>query len=94
MFVHIVLFKFKESSNIAEAKRRLESMAGMIPGLISVEAGIDVVRKAHSWDLVLNTRFQDRAAYESYATDPVHVNIVKWLKPLVNDKATIDYEVS
>ena len=92
MFVHIVLFKFKDTSDAPEAKRRLKSMEGAISGLQSVEVGIDVLRKGHSWDMILDTRFESRAAYEAYAKDPVHLNVVKWLKQAISEKATIDYE--
>ena len=92
MFVHIVFFKFKDISDAPEAKRRLESMSGAISGLQSVDVGIDILRKGHSWDMILDTRFQDRAAYAAYATDPIHLNIVKWLKQVISEKATIDYE--
>ena len=64
MFVHIVLFKFKDISNAPEAKMRLESMAGKIPGLHSVEVGIDVLRSSHSWDMILDTRFENKEAFK------------------------------
>ena len=92
MFVHIVFFRFKDISDVPEAKRRLESLKGAIKGLEHIEVGIDVVRKSHSWDLILDTRFQNKAAYEAYAKDPVHLEVVKWLKPAITEKATVDYE--
>ena len=93
MFVHLVFFKFKDLGDREEAKRRLESMRGRIDVLRSVEVGIDVVGGKSSWDLVLDARFDDRAALDVYAVDPVHREVVSWLKTVISQKGTVDYQL-
>ena len=92
MFVHTVFFKFKDLEDAPEAKQRLESMRGRVPALKHIEVGLDCLHTARSWHMVLDTRFADQAGYESYATDPVHQEVLAWLKQVVAASATVDYE--
>lgn len=91
MFVHIVFFKFQDVSHAPEAKRRLESMRGQVPALRAIDVGLDCVRSARSWEMVLDTRFDDRAGYDAYAVDPKHQEVLAWLKTVVAQSATVDY---
>ena len=92
MFVHIVFFKFNGPEYAAEAKRQLESMQGVVPSLRHIEVGLDCVRSERSWEMVLDTRFDDRAGYDAYATDPKHLEVLSYLKTVVAQSATVDYE--
>ena len=92
MFIHMVFFKFKDIQHGREAKKRLESMRGKVPSLRSIEVGLDQVRSSRSWDMVLDTRFDDRAGYDAYATDPTHLSVLVWLKTVIAESATVDYE--
>ena len=72
MFVHVVFMKFQESSSIASAKSRLETLPALVPSLQYLEVGIDVIHSERSWDLVLITRFKSEEGYREYAFDPNH----------------------
>ena len=91
MFVHIVFFKFYELTSRTEAKVRLESMRGKVPTLRFIEVGEDLIDSPRSWELVLITHFDDRAGYEAYTIDPIHVAVLTWLKSVVQESATVDY---
>ena len=91
MFRHLVFFKFNDPSDAPEAQRRLESMRGAVPSLRSLEVGIDTVGGARSWHMALDTRFDDLAAYEAYKTDPLHLEVLAWLKTVVDASATVDF---
>ena len=93
MFVHTVFFKFKEDSATEEARRRLESMSGKVTSLKTIEVGVDELQTARSWDMVLITRFEDRSGYDAYAVDPIHLEVLTWLKRQVRESATVDYSV-
>lgn len=93
VFVHIVFFNFKRLTDRAEAKRRLEGLVNTVPSLRTVEVGLDEVRSDRSWDMVLITRFDDRAGYEAYAVDSTHLEVVSWLKSVIRASATVDYAV-
>ncbi len=86
---HLVLFTLTDPADAAEAARRLNSMAGRIDGLEHVEAGADV--SGLGWHVGLVTRFRDRDAMVAYQSDPVHVEVVSWLKPRIADRAVVDY---
>ena len=92
MFVHIVFFKFKDPEHASEAKRQLESMRGVVPTLRHIEVGLDCIHSERSWEMVLDTRFDDRAGYDAYATDPKHLEVLSFLKTVVAQSATVDYE--
>ena len=92
MFVHIVFFKFNAPEYAAEAKRRLESMRGVVPTLRHIEVGLDCMNSARSWEMVLDTRFDNRAGYDAYATDPTHLEVLSFLRTVVAQSATVDYE--
>ncbi len=85
---HIVLLKFTDQNDTAEAARRLNSMAGQIEGLTTLTAGPNV--GPEGWHLGLVTTHPDAAALASYATDPVHLAVVEWLKPRIAERAVTD----
>ena len=91
MFVHIVFFKFHDSSNRKEAKERLESMRGTVPSLRFIEVGEDLLESPRSWELVLITHFDDQSGYEAYSVDPTHLEVLSWLKSVIQESATVDY---
>ena len=91
MFIHLVFLKLHTTDDAIEAKRRLESMLGKVDSLRSVEVGINQIHSGRSWDMSLHTSFDDQSGYESYATDPYHLEMLKWLKEKVKQSATVDY---
>jgi predicted secreted Zn-dependent protease len=97
---HIVAWKFKEyaensekSANLARAKTLLESLKGKIAQITALEVGIDVSHTDHSFDLVLNTEFDSRAALVAYQQHPEHVKIVEFLRRVQSARIVVDYEV-
>jgi hypothetical protein len=91
MFKHLVFFKFKDAGDAPEAKRRLESMRGSVPTLIGIEVGIDALGGPRAWHMALETRFDDMEGYEAYRVDPLHGEVLTWLKTVVEVSATVDY---
>ena len=95
MIKHIVMWKFKD--DVAEAdklemKRQLEALKGVVPSLIDIEIGLDRVGAAASMDMVLTTEFQSMEDLAAYAGHPEHVKVVEFVKPLVCERAVVDYE--
>lgn len=86
---HIVLFTLTDGDDAPEAAARLNAMAGRIDGLDHVEAGVD--ESGSGWHVALTTRFRDREAMAAYGSDPVHVEVVEWLRPRIADRAVVDY---
>lgn len=96
MIKHIVMWKFKDEVSEAdklEMKRQLESLKGVVPSLIDIEIGMDVVGKEASKDMVLYSEFANMGDLAAYAGHPEHVKVVEFVKPLVCERAVVDYEI-
>ncbi|MPQ68437.1 MULTISPECIES: Dabb family protein [Pseudomonas] len=56
-------------------KERFEGLAGLIPGLLKIEVGVDISRIDYACDVVLYTEFASAEALEAYATHPEHLRV-------------------
>ena len=95
MTKHVVMWKFKEDvpeADKLEMKRRLEALMGTVPTLLKIEVGMDVSGKSAAMDMVLCTEFQTLEDLQAYAAHPEHQKVVEFVKPLVCDRAVVDYE--
>ncbi len=88
---HIVMWKLRDKSEAAAIKARLDALAGNIPGLISLEVGIDFLGSAQSADLALVAELESREALESYQNHPLHQAVVSLLKAAAISRTVIDY---
>ncbi|GFE83868.1 stress responsive protein [Steroidobacter agaridevorans] len=92
MIKHIVLWRLKNKADVARVKQELESMRGKIPGLLSLEVGVNFAESSPV-DLGLYTEFSDRAALNAYSDHPVHVPVKQAVGGLIQDRWVLDYEV-
>ena len=93
MFQHVVFLRLRDPIDVEEAARRLRRLAEQVPSLRELQVGIDVIRSARSWDLVLQTTFDDQQGMEAYQVHPAHVQVLIWLREHVLESATVDYVV-
>ena len=100
MIKHIVAWKLKPSAegrsaaeNAAEIKARLETLEGLVPGLLKLEVGIDFSRTPASADVALYSEFTDRQALDAYMSHPDHIAVAESTVPLRIDRTMCDYEV-
>jgi hypothetical protein len=100
MIKHIVMFKIKDgvdgrskAESIAEAKRQLEALNGRIPGLISLEVGVDYSATDASADMIIYSVLESREAVDAYAVHPEHTAILPFLKSIFSERRLVDYEV-
>jgi hypothetical protein len=91
MIKHIVLWRLKNKADVAGVKQQLESMRGKIPGLISLEVGVNFAENSPV-DVGLYSEFSDRAALTAYGDHPVHVPVKQAVGALVQDRWVLDYE--
>lgn len=94
MITHIVLFKLKDRSplNIERARDVLLGMNGKIPQLRYLEAGIDVIRSARSYDMALLAKFDSLEDLQAYQAHPVHVEVAKYMTSVRESSIAVDYE--
>ncbi len=97
---HIVFFKLKDGAggrtreqNAREAKQRLESLRGKIPGLRHIEVGIDFDRSAAAYDIALTCELESRAALDAYQKHPLHQEAAAFVTGVRESRAVVDYEV-
>ena len=95
MIRHIVLFWLKDRSeqNIRETVDILNGMKGKIPGMLSIDAGADVIGSPRSCDICLCETFDTLASLEAYRTHPVHLPVQAHMHAVMERSSSADYEV-
>ncbi len=95
MIKHVVCFKLKDPTpdNINRAAELLRGMNGQIPELQFLEVGVDFARSERSFDLVLISHFNSKEDLDIYATHPIHLPVLKYVKDVSDKIIAVDYEV-
>jgi hypothetical protein len=95
MLLHLVCFKYKadvDASTQREHRARLATLLEL-DGVVDLKVGADLVRSSRSYDTGLSVTFRDRAALETYATDPRHVPIAQFGAGLAEHVVSVDFEI-
>ncbi|HVU03677.1 MAG TPA: Dabb family protein [Polyangiaceae bacterium] len=94
MVTHVVLFKMKDRTGASARAVRdaLLGMRGKIPGLESVEVGVDYLRSERSFDVALITRHVSREALDAYQTHPVHEKVKEFIFGVRDASICVDFE--
>jgi heme-degrading monooxygenase HmoA len=100
MIKHIVMWKLKEeaegadrATNAREMKRRLDECAAIVPGIITFEVTLAQPGLEATYDVVLYSKFADRAALAAYMAHPVHQAVVPFIGAIREGRQCMDYEV-
>ena len=95
MIKHVVVWKIKDpaqkDAHASAVKRALESLRGHIPGLLSIEVGVDIGYDAQADDVCLYAEFADRAALDAYQRHPLHEDAKAIVALLVKDRRVVDW---
>lgn len=98
MVKHIVLWKFHEQAlgkskaeNLVEARRILLAMEGHIPGMLSIDCGINITQEAAAYDLALYCTFDSEESLKVYQTHPVHEEVKKFISQVRDLRALVDF---
>ena len=92
MIRHVVLLKLSDPADAAETVQRLQALAGRCAGLLTMEAGLDVLRTEASYDVALVTTHTDLDGLRAYAEDPVHGEFLAWVRPRLSGRVVVDSE--
>jgi len=99
MVKHIVVWRLKSSAhghtrteNARIIKQRLESLSGVIPGLLKIEVGIDFGKTEQSCDIALYSEFDSREALRLYQEHPAHQAAVQFIREARDERYVVDYE--
>lgn len=101
MIKHIVMWKLKESAegndkeeNAKIIKAKIEKLKDQIDIIVDIELGINLVEDPSAYDIVLYSVFKDKDDLDKYATNPMHLEIVDFVKKVVDSRIVVDYEIS
>ncbi len=99
MIKHIVMWNLagetpeKNRSNCRELKELFEGLAGLVPGLLKIEVGVDISRIDYACDVVLYTEFDSLESLSGYAVHPEHLRVRQTLGSLRIARHQVDYVV-
>ncbi|WP_095060472.1 Dabb family protein [Pseudomonas sp. Irchel s3f7] len=94
---HIVMWNLRgeseveRSSNIEKLKSAFEGIRTEIPGLRTLEIGVDFSKIDYACDVVLYSEFDSVEALEGYASHPAHLRVREELGNLRIARHQVDY---
>lgn len=98
MIKHTVLWKLREFDTAAERreavsfiKTGLESLVGVVPGLISAQVGENFTPGA--MDLALFAELESKNALDHYQNHPAHLKIKEFVHSAVTQRYACDWEI-
>ena len=94
MVKHIVFFKLSDNSeaNKQALKDRIMSMQGKLNFMKHLEVGINFSTEERAFDVVLINDFETKEDLQMYATHPIHLEVVNFIKSLGVISKVVDYE--
>ncbi|WP_374361283.1 Dabb family protein [Pseudoduganella danionis] len=100
MLKHIVMWKLKEhaegadrATNAAKMKAMLDACAGIVPGILKLEAVVAQPGLEATYDVLLYSEFADQAALDAYQHHPQHVALKPFFGAVREARQCMDYEV-
>lgn len=101
MVKHIILWTLKselseeEKKNVKVGiKEGLESLKGVVPGLLDVKVIIDGCLESSNADLMLDCTLESEAALKAYAVHPAHVAVADTkVRPYAAVRSCLDFEI-
>lgn len=94
---HIVMWNLggdtdqERSRNIQRLKEAFEGIRSEIPGLRTLEIGVDISNIDYACDVVLYSEFDSLEALQGYATNPAHLRVREELGNLRITRHQVDY---
>ena len=94
MVKHIVFFKLPNNSeaNKQAVKDRIMSMQGKLDFVKYLEVGLNFSPEERAFDVALISDFETKEDLQTYATHPIHVEVVNFIKSLNAVSKVVDYE--
>jgi hypothetical protein len=97
MIKHIVMWNVKgatpeeKSAGIRQLRAAFHGLQASIPGLLSLEIGVDISAIDYACDVVLYSEFESREALAEYANHPEHLRVKRELADLRIARYQVDY---
>lgn len=97
MVKHIVMWNIlgatpeEKARNTQRVKAAFDGIRGRIPGMRTLEIGVDISRVDYACDVVLYSEFDSEQALADYATHPEHLRVRRELDGLRIARHQVDY---
>lgn len=95
MLTHIVVWKYKPDTS-AETKAQhiahLRALVAVIPEIINLAVGADILHLSRSYDTGLVAQFENRAALERYDAHLQHKQAAAMGREISEHVASVDFE--
>ncbi len=94
MLTHIVCWKYKETTDEparAEHRARLLALRDVIPQIIDIRVGADILHLERSFDSGLVATFDDEAGLEAYTVHPDHQAVAALGKEIAERVVSVDF---
>ena len=94
MLTHIVIWKYRadvEQAMREEHVARLRRLASIIPEVLSLNVGFDVLGLPRSYNTGLVATFRDHAALEAYTVHPEHILVADMGRHISEHVASVDF---
>ena len=101
MVKHIILWRLREDLSEAQKhetaqaiKQGLESLKGVVPGLVDIHVQIDGRLETSNADIMLDSTLESFEAMKGYAVHPAHVAVANGVvRPNTALRTCLDYEI-
>ncbi len=94
MLTHIVCWKYKETTgdeDQAEHRARLLALRDVIPEIIDINVGADILHLDRSFDTGLVATFTDEDGLEAYTIHPDHQAVAALGKEIAERVVSVDF---
>lgn len=94
MLTHIVCWKYKEETSAEQRTdhiARLRALPDLIPNIISLEVGSDILHLERSFDTGMIAVYPDREALDFYTDHPAHQEVVAFGKQIAEKAVSVDF---
>jgi len=94
MLIHIVCWKYKEETipeTREEHRERLRGLKDVIPEVIELNVGEDILHLERSYDTGLVATFNDQAGLDAYTVHPEHQTVAAMGKQIAAHVVSVDF---
>ena len=100
MIKHIVMWQLKDfaegadkAANAVKMKQLLDGCADIVPGILRFETALAAPGLEATYDVVLYSEFESKAALDAYQEHPQHVAVKPFIGAVRQARQCMDYEV-
>jgi hypothetical protein len=94
MLTHIVCWKYKAETSAEQRTdhiARLRALPDLIPNIISLDVGSDILHLERSFDTGMIAVYPDREALDFYTDHPAHQEVVAFGKQIAEKAVSVDF---